>query len=138
MSLRRAALNLFMTPASGCDPSHAEISAFAQNYHWRTGKAFEEIRRQLTGSRIVDRPSAIQVLRDCTIARMGVQDHLRWQSPIPLSRSCAYCAKRIGCRVRRVQRLRQDEGLRLRAKKSKRSRVGASTMAGDRLRAGHP
>ena len=47
---------------------------------------------------------------------------------------------REGYRVnhKRVQRLCRDEGLRVRARKRKRSRIGASTIPGDRRRAGHP
>ena len=47
---------------------------------------------------------------------------------------------REGCMVnhKRVQRLCREEGLRVRVKKRKRSRVGTSTVAGDRLRADHP
>ena len=39
---------------------------------------------------------------------------------------------------KRVARLCREEGLRVRVKKRKRSRVGTSTVAGDRLRADHP
>lgn len=47
---------------------------------------------------------------------------------------------REGYRVnhKRVQRLCREEGLRVRVKKRKRSRIGTSTIPADRLRAEHP
>ncbi|MFM7146426.1 MAG: IS3 family transposase [Actinomycetales bacterium] len=44
----------------------------------------------------------------------------------------------FGVNHKRVQRLCRQEGLRVRVKKRKRSRVGASTVPNDRLRADHP
>ena len=94
---------------------------------------------------LVGQPRATQRL--APVVPTPVEQHLRGRLRELATAHPRYGYRRLrallvreGCMVnhKRVQRLCREEGLRVRVKKRKRSRVGTSTVAGDRLRADHP